>query len=121
MHRTRCCWSLMARRDRTLTSRQSSSLLPLRLMPWPSPSSTVLREEIAALLEENSSTQDTSSGFDAPLPARPYVIMVVGVNGVGKTTTIAKLAYNFHKAGRSVLLGAADTFRAAAIDQLKIC
>jgi fused signal recognition particle receptor len=76
----------------------------------------ILREEIAALLEENKSTQDISSGFDAPLPASPYVIMVVGVNGVGKTTTIAKLAYNFHRAGRSVLLGAADTFRAAAID-----
>jgi fused signal recognition particle receptor len=80
----------------------------------------ILREEIAGLLEENSSTHDTSSGFDAPLPAKPYVILVVGVNGVGKTTTIAKLAYNFRIAGRSVLLGAADTFRAAAIDQLKI-
>ncbi len=80
----------------------------------------ILREEIAALLEENKSTQDISSGFDAPLPASPYVIMVVGVNGVGKTTTIAKLAYNFRRAGRSVLLGAADTFRAAAIDQLRI-
>lgn len=80
----------------------------------------ILREEIAALLEENKSTPDISSGFDAPLSAKPYVIMVVGVNGVGKTTTIAKLAYNFRKAGRNVLLGAADTFRAAAIDQLKI-
>jgi fused signal recognition particle receptor len=79
---------------------------------------TILREEIAGLLEENSSTQ--VSGFDAPLPAKPYVILVVGVNGVGKTTTIAKLAYNFRMAGRSVLLGAADTFRAAAIEQLKI-
>ncbi len=80
----------------------------------------ILREEIAALLEENKSTHDVSSGFDAPLPSKPYVILVVGVNGVGKTTTIAKLAYNFRQAGRSVLLGAADTFRAAAIDQLKI-
>ncbi|HOO65933.1 MAG: signal recognition particle-docking protein FtsY [Bacteroidales bacterium] len=80
----------------------------------------ILREEIAGLLEENSSTHDVSSGFDAPLPVRPYIIMVVGVNGVGKTTTIAKLAYNFRQAGRSVLLGAADTFRAAAIEQLKI-
>ena len=80
----------------------------------------ILREEIAGLLEENRSTSDTSSGFDAPLSAKPYVILVVGVNGVGKTTTIAKLAYNFRMAGRSVLLGAADTFRAAAIDQLKI-
>ena len=80
----------------------------------------ILREEIAGLLEENSNTQNISSGFDAPLPAKPYVILVVGVNGVGKTTTIAKLAYNFRIAGRSVLLGAADTFRAAAIDQLKI-
>ncbi len=80
----------------------------------------ILREEIAALLEENTGTHDISSGFDAPLPFKPYVILVVGVNGVGKTTTIAKLAYNFRMAGRSVLLGAADTFRAAAIDQLKI-
>lgn len=80
----------------------------------------ILREEIVGLLEENTSTHDTSSGFDAPLPVKPYVILVVGVNGVGKTTTIAKLAYNFRMAGRSVLLGAADTFRAAAIDQLKI-
>lgn len=80
----------------------------------------ILREEIAGLLEENKATHDVSSGFDAPLPSKPYVILVVGVNGVGKTTTIAKLAYNFRKAGRSVLLGAADTFRAAAIEQLKI-
>lgn len=80
----------------------------------------ILREEIAGLLEENSSTHDVSSGFDSPLPAKPYVILVVGVNGVGKTTTIAKLAYNFRQAGRSVILGAADTFRAAAIEQLKI-
>jgi len=80
----------------------------------------ILREEIAGLLEENSSTHDISSGFDAPLPKKPYVILVVGVNGVGKTTTIAKLAYNFRQAGRSVILGAADTFRAAAIEQLKI-
>lgn len=81
---------------------------------------TILREEIADLLEENSSGQLAAAGFDTPLPAKPYVIMVVGVNGVGKTTTIAKLAYNYRLAGRSVLLGAADTFRAAAIDQLKI-
>jgi len=79
-----------------------------------------VRDEIAGLLEENSSTDRSVAGFDAPLPVKPYVILVVGVNGVGKTTTIAKLAYNFRKAGRSVLLGAADTFRAAAIDQLKI-
>ncbi len=81
---------------------------------------TILREEIAGLLEQNKATHDVSSGFDAPLPSKPYVILVVGVNGVGKTTTIAKLAYNFRQAGRSVLLGAADTFRAAAIEQLKI-
>jgi len=80
----------------------------------------ILREEIAGLLEENKITHDVSLGFDAPLPCKPYVILVVGVNGVGKTTTIAKLAYNFRQAGHSVLLGAADTFRAAAIDQLKI-
>jgi fused signal recognition particle receptor len=79
---------------------------------------TILKEEIAALLEENKSGSFVD--FSSPLPAIPYVIMVVGVNGVGKTTTIAKLAYNFKKAGRSVMLGAADTFRAAAIDQLQI-
>jgi fused signal recognition particle receptor len=81
----------------------------------------ILRDEIAGLLEENRSSQDgAEQDFSAPLPSKPYVILVVGVNGVGKTTTIAKLAYNFRNAGKSVVLGAADTFRAAAIDQLKI-
>jgi len=79
---------------------------------------TILKEEISGLLEENN-TGDTSE-YEIPVKSRPYVIMVVGVNGVGKTTTIGKLAYQFKKAGHSVLLGAADTFRAAAIDQLKI-
>jgi fused signal recognition particle receptor len=78
----------------------------------------ILREEIAGLLEENSSGKLTGTFTD--LPQRPYVIMVVGVNGVGKTTTIGKLAYHFKKANQKVLLGAADTFRAAAIDQLSI-
>jgi fused signal recognition particle receptor len=78
----------------------------------------ILREEIAVLLEENSSGKLTGTFTD--LPQRPYVIMVVGVNGVGKTTTIGKLAYHFKKANKKVLLGAADTFRAAAIDQLSI-
>jgi fused signal recognition particle receptor len=78
----------------------------------------ILKEEIASLLEENNS--DTFTDFNSPLPSVPYVIMVVGVNGVGKTTTIAKLAYQYKKAGRKVILGAADTFRAAAIDQLQI-
>ncbi len=78
----------------------------------------ILREEIAALLEENSSGKPTGTFTD--LPERPYVIMVVGVNGVGKTTTIGKLAYHFKKANQKVLLGAADTFRAAAIGQLSI-
>jgi fused signal recognition particle receptor len=78
----------------------------------------ILREEIAGLLEENSS--GNASGTFTDLPARPYVIMVVGVNGVGKTTTIGKLAYHFKKANHKVLLGAADTFRAAAIGQLSI-
>lgn len=85
---------------------------------------TILRDEIAALLDEDRAastlTLASTLTFDSPLPVKPYVIMVVGVNGVGKTTTIAKLAYNFSKAGKNVLLGAADTFRAAAIDQLKI-
>ena len=79
---------------------------------------TILKEEIASLLEENNS--GLVAGFDDPLPSRPYVIMVVGVNGVGKTTTIGKLAHHFKKAGKKVVLGAADTFRAAAVDQLTI-
>ncbi len=78
----------------------------------------ILKEEIAALLEENNS--DDVSDFDLPEKDAPYVIMVVGVNGVGKTTTIGKLAHNFKMAGKKVVLGAADTFRAAAIDQLQI-
>jgi fused signal recognition particle receptor len=78
----------------------------------------LLKEEIADLLTENDTTEFV--GFDFPKRDAPYVIMVVGVNGVGKTTTIGKLAYHFTKAGKSVLLGAADTFRAAAIDQLSI-
>ena len=76
----------------------------------------ILREEIAGLLEENNS-QDFLD-FDIPEDKKPYVIMVVGVNGVGKTTTIGKLANLFKNAGKSVILGAADTFRAAAVDQL---
>ena len=78
----------------------------------------ILKEEITALLEESNSPD--LSDFDLPESENPYVIMVVGVNGVGKTTTIGKLAYNFKKAGKSVMLGAADTFRAAAIEQLEI-
>ncbi|MCW0483558.1 signal recognition particle-docking protein FtsY [Gaoshiqia sediminis] len=78
----------------------------------------ILKEEIAALLEENN-TEDVAD-FDLPQRTEPYVIMVVGVNGVGKTTTIGKLAWNFKQAGKKVVLGAADTFRAAAIDQLQI-
>jgi len=78
----------------------------------------VLREEIAALLEESNSVGGQE--FDTPLNTKPYVIMVVGVNGVGKTTSIGKIAYQYKKAGKKVMLGAADTFRAAAVDQLKI-
>lgn len=78
----------------------------------------ILRSEIAALLEENHSLD--VADFDLPKTGNPYVILVVGVNGVGKTTTIGKLAYQFKAAGKSVILGAADTFRAAAIDQLQI-
>lgn len=78
----------------------------------------ILREEIAALLSETKSGEETE--FTVPANKKPYVIMVVGVNGVGKTTTIGKLAYQFKKAGYKVVLGAADTFRAAAIDQLQI-
>ncbi|MDR1202446.1 MAG: signal recognition particle-docking protein FtsY [Tannerellaceae bacterium] len=79
---------------------------------------TILRDEIADLLTENNTTD--SEGFVLPDNAKPYVIMVVGVNGVGKTTTIGKLAYQFKKAGKNVYLGAADTFRAAAVEQLVI-
>jgi fused signal recognition particle receptor len=78
----------------------------------------ILKEEIAALLAENNTTD--AADFAVPADKKPYVIMVVGVNGVGKTTTIGKLAYGFKNAGKSVLLGAADTFRAAAVDQLTI-
>lgn len=76
----------------------------------------ILREEIASLLEENKSGE--SADFDLPPGQKPYVIMVVGVNGVGKTTTIGKLAHQYKQAGKKVVLGAADTFRAAAVDQL---
>lgn len=79
---------------------------------------TLLREEIAALLTENGVID--GDAFGIPEGAKPYVIMVVGVNGVGKTTTIGKLAHQFKKAGLKVVLGAADTFRAAAIEQLEI-
>ena len=79
---------------------------------------TILKDEIASLLAENNS--DSPADFDAVLAVKPYVIMVVGVNGVGKTTTIGKLAYQFTQAGKKVYLGAADTFRAAAVDQLVI-
>lgn len=79
----------------------------------------ILREEIAGLLAENKSA-DVADDFATPADKKPYVIMVVGVNGVGKTTTIGKLAAQFHKRGKTVVLGAGDTFRAAAVDQLKL-
>ena len=79
---------------------------------------SILREEIAGLLSETNTGNETD--FSIPANKKPYVIMVVGVNGVGKTTTIGKLAYQFKKKGYKVVLGAADTFRAAAIDQLQI-
>ena len=78
----------------------------------------ILRQEVAALLARHH--QDDFADFSSPLPKKPYVILVVGVNGVGKTTTIGKLAYQFKQAGKSVMLGAADTFRAAAVEQLQI-
>lgn len=78
----------------------------------------ILREEIAGLLSETET--GSGNGFDFDNSTKPYVIMVVGVNGVGKTTTIGKLAHQFKKDGKKVLLGAADTFRAAAIDQLQV-
>jgi fused signal recognition particle receptor len=78
----------------------------------------ILKSEIVDMLKENN--QKDMSDFSAPLPHKPYVIMVVGVNGVGKTTTIGKLAYQFKESGKKVILGAADTFRAAAVDQINI-
>ena len=79
----------------------------------------ILREEIADLLDANAGTTGSRAILDRPdTPGHPFVIMVVGVNGVGKTTTIGKLAHRFHSAGKKVVLGAADTFRAAAVDQL---
>ena len=80
----------------------------------------ILRDEISALLEENNSNQNGQLEITVPSDGNPYVIMVVGVNGVGKTTTIAKLAHQFKKSGKKVVLGAADTFRAAAVEQLII-
>lgn len=78
----------------------------------------ILREEIASLLKKENN--DFPADFDAPMPKKPYVVLVVGVNGVGKTTTIAKLAYQYKQAGKKVMLGAADTFRAAAVEQLML-
>ncbi len=80
---------------------------------------TLLKEEISGLLSENNKNNDATH-FSAPLKNKPHVIMVVGVNGVGKTTSIGKIAYQYKQAGKSVILGAADTFRAAAVDQLTI-
>ncbi len=79
---------------------------------------SIMRDEIAALLTENNTGENDD--WDIPSDHRPYVILVVGVNGVGKTTTIGKLAYQFKKAGKKVYLGAADTFRAAAVEQICI-
>ncbi len=78
----------------------------------------IMREEITAVLKHSNPEQPLR--FDAPLAATPHVVMVVGVNGVGKTTTIGKLAHHYHQAGKKVILGAADTFRAGAINQLQI-
>ena len=78
----------------------------------------ILKDEIGSLLTENNS--EDVDDFEAPIANKPYVILVVGVNGVGKTTTIGKLAYQYKKAGKKVFLGAADTFRAAAVEQLEI-
>ena len=78
----------------------------------------LLKAEVSSLLQENNTTD--KEDFSLPVTSGPYVIMVVGVNGVGKTTTIGKLAYQFKQSGKKVILGAADTFRAAAVDQLEV-
>lgn len=78
----------------------------------------LLKDEIVGLLQDNS--VDRPAEFDAEFPVKPHVVMIVGVNGVGKTTTVGKLAYWYKQAGRNVVLGAADTFRAAAVEQLTI-
>lgn len=80
--------------------------------------SQILRSEITTMLERHNAEE--VKGFDVPLPHQPHVVMVVGVNGVGKTTTIGKLAHHYKRGGKKILLGAADTFRAGAIDQLQI-
>jgi len=81
-----------------------------------------LNQMVMSVMQEMllDTTEDHPADFDAPLPATPYVILIVGVNGAGKTTSIAKLAHNYHKAGKKVLIAAADTFRAAAVEQLRI-
>ncbi|MBQ6068985.1 MAG: signal recognition particle-docking protein FtsY [Bacteroidales bacterium] len=79
---------------------------------------SILRAEISTLLKKHDGA--FPEDFDSPLPHKPYVVLVVGVNGVGKTTTIAKLAYQYKQAGKKVMLGAADTFRAAAVEQLQL-
>ncbi len=79
---------------------------------------SILRAEIATLLRKHDG--DFPEDFDSPMKHKPYVVLVVGVNGVGKTTTIAKLAYQYKQAGKKVMLGAADTFRAAAVEQLQL-
>jgi fused signal recognition particle receptor len=78
----------------------------------------ILREEIIELLRENET--DKPADFQAAFPTKPHIVMIVGVNGVGKTTTIGKLAHSYKRTGKKVMMGAADTFRAAAVDQLKI-
>jgi fused signal recognition particle receptor len=78
----------------------------------------LLKDEVSSLLQENNTTD--KEDFSLPITSGPYVIMVVGVNGVGKTTTIGKLAHQFKQSGKKVILGAADTFRAAAVDQLEV-
>src|SRR5699024_2862939 len=79
---------------------------------------TMLQEEVAGLLRETSS--ERPADFQAPFPSTPHIVLIVGVNGVGKTTTIGKLAHLYKLADKKVMMGAADTFRAAAVDQLKI-
>ena len=107
------------RRDKYISTSELNAILRAEIAHLlRQPQSDAFPAKIAQLLRQDNA--NFPADFDAPMPKKPYVILVVGVNGVGKTTTIAKLAYRYKEAGRNVILGAADTFRAAAVEQLQL-